>query len=78
MKITNDGFVWLTVDSKKATEIWQKEVFNLFTLHDDDSETLIESEAQLANAISCGFQIGIEVGQIENHKSTQNGGTKDV
>ncbi|WP_373156913.1 hypothetical protein [Bacteroides cellulosilyticus] len=78
MKITNDCFVWLTVDSKKATEIWQKEVFNLFALYDDDSETLIESEAQLANAISCGFQIGIEVGQLENHKSTQNGETKDV
>lgn len=78
MKITNDGFVWLTVDSKKATEIWQKEVFNQFALHDDDSETLIESEAQLADAISCGFQIGIEVGQIENHESNQNGETKDV
>lgn len=78
MKITNDGFVWLTVNSKKATEIWQKEVFNLFVLHDDDSETLIESEAQLADAISCGFQIGIEVGQIENYESTQNGETKDV
>lgn len=66
MKITKDGFVWLTVNADKATEIWQKEVFNLFILYDDDSEGLIESEIQLANAIACGMQIGIEVGQIEN------------
>lgn len=24
MKITKDGFVWLTVNADKATEIWQK------------------------------------------------------
>lgn len=66
MKITKDGFVWLTVNADKATEIWQKEVFNLFILYDDDSEGLIENEVQLANAIACGMQIGIEVGQIEN------------
>lgn len=65
MKITKDGFVWLTVNSDKATEIWKKAVFNLFILYHDDSEGLIESEVQLANAISSGMQIGIEVGQIE-------------
>lgn len=66
MKITKDGFVWLTITADKAAEIWQKEVFNLFILYDDDSEGLIESEVQLANAIACGMQIGIEVGQIKN------------
>lgn len=55
MKITKDGFVWLTVNADKATEIWQKEVFNLFILYDDDSEGLIENEVQLANAIACGM-----------------------
>lgn len=57
--------MWLTVNSDKATEIWQKEVFNLFILYHEGSEGLIESEAQLANAIACGMQTGIEVGQIE-------------
>lgn len=65
MKITKDGFVWLTVNSDKATEIWKKAVFNLFILYHDGSEGLIESKIQLANAIACGMQIGIEVGEIE-------------
>lgn len=68
MKITKDGFVWLTIDSKKAIEIWKNEIFELFILYNDDSEGLIESEAQLANAISCEMKIGIEVGKIKNWK----------
>lgn len=82
MKITKDGFVWLTVHSEKAVELWQKKVFSLFLLYDDDSEGLIESEAQLTKAIANGWQIGIEVGQIENFKEQTNqnkeGGTEDV
>lgn len=82
MKITKDGFVWLTVHSDKAVELWQKEVFSLFILYDDDSESLIESEAQLSKAIACGLQIGIEVGKIENFKGQTNQikeeGTEDV
>lgn len=69
MKITKDGFVWLTVNSDKATEIWKKAVF-MFILYHDDSEGLIESEVQLANAISSGMQIGIEVGQIKKIRQT--------
>lgn len=66
MKITKDGFVWLTVNSEKTLEIWKNGIFNLFILYNDDSEGLIETEAQLTNAVSCGLEIGIEVGQIGN------------
>lgn len=64
MKVTRDGFIWLTVDTDKAIEIWKKQVFNLYILYDDDSEALIEAEAQLANAIVRRLRIGIEVGKL--------------
>lgn len=64
MKVTKDSFVWLTLNSDKAVEIWEKEAFELYILHDDESETLIKSKVQLANAIVCGFQFGIEVGKL--------------
>lgn len=65
MKVTKDGFVWLTVSNEKAIEIWDKAIFDLYILYGDDSESLIEKGAQLRNAIACGFQLGIEVGKLE-------------
>lgn len=72
MKITKDGFVWLTVNSDKAIEIWQTDMFNLFILYDDDSEGMIESKVDLDNAIAREMQIGIEVGQIETSAQQTN------
>lgn len=64
MKITKDNFVWLIV-TDKAEEIWDKNVFDLYILYDDDSEALVENYKQLVTAIDNGLQIGIEVGHIE-------------
>lgn len=36
--------------------------FALYRLYADDSESLIESEADLESAIEGGYRIGIEVG----------------
>lgn len=68
MKITKDGFIWLTVNSDEAIKIWRNEIFSLFILYDDDSEGQIESDIELSNAIAHGMKIGIEVGQIEDRK----------
>lgn len=42
--------------------LWEADVFSLYRLYADDSESLIESEAELESTIKGGYQIGIEVG----------------
>ena len=62
MKITKDNFVWLIV-TDNAEEIWDKKIFDLYILYDDDSESLVENYKELVLAIDNGQEIGIEVGQ---------------
>jgi hypothetical protein len=64
MKINKDGFVWKIV-TDKAKEIFSSGLFELYILHSDDSETLIENVADLDDALSNGLEIGIEVGRLE-------------
>lgn len=65
MKVTNDGFVWKLVDGDIAKDIFALGLFELYLIHYDDSESLVESWTQLNNALESGYQIGIEVGHIE-------------
>lgn len=63
IKVTReDGFVWLLVPAEKARKLWAADVFTLYRLYDDDSESLIENEADLESTIEGGYRIGIEVG----------------
>ena len=63
VKVTReDGFVWLLVSAENARKLWEADVFSLYRLYADDSESLIESEAELESTIKGGYQIGIEVG----------------
>ena len=61
-KIVND-FIWLVV-TDKAKEIFNADLFQLYTLHDDGSEALIETFEDLNEALGNGLDIGIEVGRI--------------
>jgi hypothetical protein len=61
-KIVND-FVWLVV-TDKAKEIFSADLFQLYTLHDDGSEALIETYEDLNKSLENGLDIGIEVGHI--------------
>lgn len=60
-----DGFVWLLV-TEKAKEIYSSGTFDLYVLHNDNSESLVESYAQINDAQECGLEIGIEVAEFEN------------
>jgi hypothetical protein len=60
---TKDGFVWLDV-SHKSKEIFTSGLFDLYVLHNDGSESLIESYADINDACECGLKICIEVGQL--------------
>ena len=62
MKVTKDGFVWLIPNPFQIKKAFG--VFELYILHDDDSETLINSTKELIEAVNNNFLIGIEVGQL--------------
>ena len=64
IKVTKDNFVWLIV-TDNAEEIWDKKVFDLYILYDDDSESLVENYKELVLAIDNGQEIGIEVGHLK-------------
>ena len=61
--IIRDGFVWLSV-ADEAKEIFQSGLFEVYTLHDDGSESLCESYADINDALECGLDLAIEVGQL--------------
>lgn len=65
----DDGFVWLDVTEriKKATSESLETLWNaheLFAIHDDDSESLLESHEEIDEALWLGLKIGIEVGHL--------------
>lgn len=64
MKVTNDGFVWKLVSGDTARDIFVLGLFELYLLHYDGSESLIETYVGLNEAIENGSEIGIEVGHI--------------
>lgn len=61
-KIVND-FIWLIV-TDKAKEIFNADLFQLYTLHDDGTESLIETFEDLNKSLENGLDIGVEVGYI--------------
>jgi hypothetical protein len=60
-KTLKDGFVYLLV-TDKAKEVYASRVFELYALHEDESESLIESHEQLTEALEQGLEIGISIG----------------
>ena len=69
IKVTKDNFVWKIV-THKAKEILASGLFELYVLHDDDSEGLIEDLEDLNLVLEEGRDIGIEVGQINFYFKT--------
>lgn len=67
-KTTKDGYVYYIV-THKAKEIFTTGIFELYALHEDDTEALIESFDDLFRVLEQGFQIGIHVGVLMQHKS---------
>lgn len=63
-----EGFAWLIV-TDKAKEIFSADLFQLFTLHNDGSEALIETFEDLNKSLENGFDIGIECGRISTEKA---------
>lgn len=66
MRVMKDGFVYKLVSSDKAKDIFSLGLFDLYVIHNDDSESLIDSRNDLIQALENGNEIGIPVGNINN------------
>lgn len=67
VKITSDNFVWHVLTEAEAKQALCK--VEVFALYDDDSESLIESEAEIETHIRRGGYVGIEVGFIDDNQN---------
>lgn len=63
MKITN-GFVWKVVNAEQAASIIDNNIMDVFILHDDTTETLIETNEEYRKALDDKSEFGIEVGHL--------------
>lgn len=63
MIVTDDNFVFLDV-TEKAKEIFSSGLFDLYVIHYDNSESLVEKYADINDAQESGLSIVIEVGQL--------------
>ena len=61
--VTEGDFVFMDV-TDKAKEIFASGLFELYKLNDANIESLIESYADVNDALECGMRIVIEVGHI--------------
>lgn len=66
MKITKDNFIWKIVGQEEAEIIFTTNLFCLYLLHDDESESLIETFDEIKSIAENGDKIGIEVGFLKN------------
>jgi hypothetical protein len=60
-----DGFIFLLV-TDKAKEIFSSGTFNIYVLHEDETESLVRSYSDIEYAKEKGLDIGIEVGFIKD------------
>ena len=67
IKVTDDGYVWCIV-TYAAKELLSSGALSISELHDDDSESLIETQEQLNEALERGNPIGIDVGFLYTNK----------
>jgi len=68
MKTTKENFIYKIV-TNKAKEIFSSGLFELYVLHDDESESLINTFEELNKYLENGAEIGIEVGVFEPNKN---------
>lgn len=61
--IIRDGFVWLSI-TDIAKEVFESGLFEVYKLHDDGSESLCQSYADINDALECGLDLAVEVGHL--------------
>lgn len=64
IKVTEDGFVWLTMEASKAEQVYNCMDIDLFVLHEDGSESKIHTFDDYKHAHAMNALFAIEVGQL--------------
>tara|TARA_R110000868_G_scaffold9795_1_gene48204 strand:- start:7446 stop:7748 length:303 start_codon:yes stop_codon:yes gene_type:complete len=64
-----DGFSWLVLTPEQALKSLSNNCFSLYAIFDDETESLIESLDELAEAMEQGTPVGIELGFLEKTKA---------
>ena len=64
-KVTSDGYVWCIV-TYAAPVLFSSGAMDIYELHDDDTESLIQTQEHLNAALESGNPIGIDVDFINN------------
>lgn len=59
--IRKDGFIWFDV-TDQAFNLRYHNIFELYVLHDDGTESLVESGSDILDALKCNKKIAIEAG----------------
>ena len=71
IKITSsDKFVWRVITLQEARVIMFYDLFSLYALHEDDTESLIADSGELESYFKDGLEVGIEVG-FTNYKEVE-------
>lgn len=60
----SDGFVWHIIPYELAKEVFGSGLFSVYKLHEDGSESLCESYADINDAYEYGLDLAIEVGHL--------------
>ena len=63
MIITKDNFIWKEV-SHSAIDLFRANAVELFAVHHDESESLLESEEEINFCVENNIPICIEVGKL--------------
>lgn len=62
MKII-DGYIWLVI-TDKAKEVYSSGCFEIYTLHEDGSESLCQNHIDINKALEERLDLAIEVGEL--------------
>ena len=63
LKIIN-GFAWILLTKEQTTALFDTNLFELYELHNDNTESLIGSKYELLECAMRGNEIAIEAGKI--------------
>ena len=69
--VTKDNFVWLNVTEqmkyghKKREELWL--AHELYVLHDDETDSVLETHEEIDEALNNGNPVVIEGGYLPSH-----------
>jgi hypothetical protein len=60
--VIRSGIIWLLI-TEKAERVFASQLFEVYKLHNDNSESLCMSHADVNDALECGLSLAIEVGR---------------